>query len=91
MHWLIHLRGIDPQSSWAYDAWSGCSPALLTSTTITAGILTFARRRNCEVRGCWRLGRHQTAAGHLVCRRHHPAGHLTAQDVRAAHEEARNR
>lgn len=89
MHWLLHVLGVDTQQSYAYDAWSGCIPALLTSTTICAATAAFLRRHNCEVRHCPRLGRHATAAGHRVCRRHHPEGHLTEQRVRAAHQRAR--
>lgn len=57
--------------------------------SIVALIVTTLRKNNCEVHGCWRLGRHQTAAGHVVCRRHHPDDHLTAEAVAEAHEEAK--
>lgn len=55
---------------------------------VLAGIATWVRHHNCEVHGCWRLGRHGTAAGHQVCRRHHPDGHLSPKDVHDAHRDA---
>jgi hypothetical protein len=88
MHWLLHVLGVDTQQSYAYDAWSGCIPALLTSATISAATAAFLRRHNCEVHRCPRLGRHATAAGHRVCRRHSPGGAPTHSEVIAAHDEA---
>jgi hypothetical protein len=40
------------------------------------------------VHRCWRIGRHATAAGHLVCRRHMPGGAPTHEEVIAAHNAA---
>jgi len=46
---------------------------------ITGSLL---RKHNCHVHRCWRLGRHQVeGTAHVVCRKHHPDGHLTAGDV----------
>lgn len=81
-HWVVHVLGIDTQQSWAYDAWSGCIPALFTGTGLSAGLWAFLRHRNCHVRGCWRLG-HRKVPGtdHLVCRRHAPHEPPTHGDV----------
>lgn len=85
IHFLLHILGIDTQQSEFYDAWSGCIPALLTGTGLAAGVWAFVRHKNCEVHRCWRLARHSTAAGHRVCRRHHPDGAPTHAAVIRAH------
>jgi hypothetical protein len=84
MHWLAHFLGTDNLSGAYYGFWSGAGSDI-GELGIVAGLGAMIRQRNCEVHGCWRLGRHTTAAGHRVCRRHHPEGHLTAQGVREAH------
>lgn len=84
MNWLLHLLGVDDVAGRWYGFWSGAGSDLGYLGIIAA----LARRHNCEVKGCWRLGRHATAAGHRVCRYHHPDGHLTAQAVQAAHDDA---
>jgi hypothetical protein len=83
-HLILHLLGMDNASGPAYLAWSGWASDL-SELAIAGGLIGMVRARNCEVHRCWRLGRHQTAAGHRVCRRHHPDGHLTARGVREAH------
>ncbi len=87
-HWLAHFLGTDSASGTSYLAWSGFGGDL-AEIAIVGGLLTVVRRHNCEVHRCWRLGRHRTAAGHMVCRRHHPDGALTARAVTVAHQAAR--
>lgn len=87
MHWLQHFLGLDDASGRPYLFWSGIA-ADVSELAIFGGLFGVYRRHQCEVRGCLRLGRHQTAAQHSVCRRHHPEDHLTAEAVAAAHEEA---
>lgn len=79
--WLAHVLGLDSGSGGWYLWWSGPGSDLgeLAIAAALAGIL---RKHNCEVHGCWRLGRHRTPAGHMVCRRHHPDDHLIAQHVK---------
>lgn len=84
---LLHFFGLDSASGTAYLAWSGVLSDL-SELTLIAAVAAFLRARNCEVKGCWRLGRHATAAGHKVCRVHHPDDHLTAQKVHDAHHAA---
>lgn len=85
--WLYHLLGLSGTGPvYAFLSGSGSDVGELA---IIGGLITQARNANCEVHGCWRLGRHRTAAGHRVCRVHHPDDHLTAERVRAEHEEAR--
>lgn len=88
--WLLHVLGADDLSGRWYGWWSGAGSDL-GELAIIGGLITVARRHNCEVHGCWRLGRHQTAANHHVCRVHHPDDHLTAGQVTASHEAAKGK
>lgn len=87
-HVIAHLLGLDDASGRWYLWWSGAG-ADLGELAIIGGLVSLYRKHNCEVRRCWRLGRHATAAGHHVCRLHHPDDHLTAEAVAAAHAQAR--
>jgi hypothetical protein len=82
--WLAHVLGLDSGSGYWYLFWSGFGSDI-AEIAIIGGLISIYRRHNCEVHGCWRLGRHATAAGQHVCRRHHPDGHLTAEKVRRDH------
>jgi hypothetical protein len=86
-HWLTHFLGLDSASGPAYLAWSGVASDI-SELAILGAMAAWLRKHNCEVSGCWRLGRHVTAAGHTVCRAHHPDGAPTHQEVIAAHKAA---
>lgn len=89
-HWLYWHFGVNGSGPW-YGFWSGAGSdigELTIVTAIFASMAHAARINNCEVHGCWRLRRHTTAAGHRVCRTHHPDGKLTAEGVTAAHKAA---
>jgi hypothetical protein len=91
LHWLWIHTGTGNEPGSYYGFFSGFGSDLQEFTIIsvlTAGIVAFYRKHNCEVTGCRRLGRHNTAAGHIVCRKHHPDGKLTHQDVVEAHNDA---
>lgn len=90
MHGLLIWFGITNAAGHAYSFWSGIGSDL-GEITIIGGLLMVLRKHNCEVHGCWRLGRHQTGAGHHVCRGHHPDDPLTRQDVLDAHAAAKPR
>jgi hypothetical protein len=81
---ILRWLGLDDPGSPFYLFYSGLGSDL-SELAILGGLIAVYRRHNCEVHRCWRLARHATAAGHHVCRRHHPDGHLTAQSVREAH------
>lgn len=90
---VTHVLGVDASGpgTWSWSAfWGGSGSDLSVIAAMAAAIWAWVRKYNCEVHGCWRLGRHATAAGHVVCKRHHPCGAPTAQDVTAAHEAARS-
>jgi hypothetical protein len=90
-HFLAHFLGADyglPYGQWgAYNTWSGAGSDI-GELGIIGGLAVMVRRHNCEVRRCWRLGRHWTAGGHVVCRKHHPGGPLTAERVTYEHHAA---
>lgn len=80
----MHVLGVDDLSGRWYGFWSGFGSDI-GELAIVGALAGMVRQHNCEVHRCWRLGRHVTAAGQRVCRRHHPDGHLTAEGVRKAH------
>lgn len=84
VHVLLHVLGLDDASGGWYLWWSGFVGDL-GELAIVGGLVSVYRRHNCEVHGCPRLGRHESAAGHRLCRRHHPEGPLTVQAAHEAH------
>jgi len=90
--WIVHTLGVDytvPYGHWVWYNFESGSGSDLGEIAIAGGLIAIVRRHNCEVHGCWRLGRHRTAAGHMVCRKHHPEDHLTKEAVKAAHYAAK--
>lgn len=84
MHWLEHFFGLDDLSGPIYGLWSGAG-ADLGELTLFAAVIGLFRRHNCAVKPCWRFGRHEAVVNgvkHMVCRKHHPDGHLRAGDLR---------
>jgi hypothetical protein len=89
VHWLLTVLGIDDVSGRWYAWWSGVGSDL-GELAIIGGMIGLYRRHTCEVAGCWRLARHQTAAGHQVCKRHHPRGAPTAKQIALEHRLAQH-
>jgi hypothetical protein len=87
-HFLEHFFGLDNLSGPWYGFWSGVGSDI-SEITLFGILWTILRKHNCEVKKCPRIGRHATAAGHKVCRKHHPDDKLTVEAVKIAHEEAR--
>lgn len=88
MHWLYVHAGLSSSAGVWYLFPSG-PLSYLTLLSLIAATWAIVRKHNCEVHGCWRVGRHKTLAGHCVCRKHHPDGHLTAAAVTEAHAVAK--
>jgi hypothetical protein len=88
LHWLAVHTGTVNESGPYYGFWSGFGGDLAIIGALLWGPVVLLRKHNCEVHRCFRLARHSTAAGHHVCRRHHPDGHLTAQKVGEHHRRA---
>ncbi len=84
MMWLLHVLGLDNLSGPWYGFWSGFG-ADISEAAVVGTMITLVRHHTCEVHRCWRLGRHATAAGHRVCRKHHPEDKLTGASVASAH------
>lgn len=75
------MLGLDNPSGPIYLAWSGPG-ADLSELAIIGGLINIARRHNCAVHRCWRVGRHRIdGTDHMVCRHHHPDGPLRAEDI----------
>ena len=87
-HWLAIWTGTVNEPGPQYGFWSGFGGDLAIIGALLSAPLVLLRKHNCEIHGCWRIGRHTTAAGHHTCRRHHPDDHLTHADVIDAHEAA---
>jgi hypothetical protein len=83
---LAHLLGLDDASGPWYLWWSGVAGNL---SLIGAPYILW-RHHNCEAHRCPRIGRHRTAAGHRVCRKHHPESHLKPHHITAAHHDTKN-
>jgi hypothetical protein len=87
--WVHTGTGNEPGSYYGFFSGFGSDLGEYTiAGSIVLGILHSFRVHNCEVHGCWRIRRHKTAAGHWVCRKHHPDDKLTANDVIDAHNAA---
>lgn len=83
----VHTGAVNEPGPY-YGFWSGFGSDL-GELAIIGGLISVYRRNNCEIHGCWRIGRHVTAGNHHVCRKHHPDDHLTHQGVLDAHSTAK--
>jgi hypothetical protein len=80
---LGHLVGADGRE-W-YNFWSGAG-ADLGQLVLLGGAIGLYRKHNCHVRGCWRIGKQQVVGtSWVVCHKHHPEGHPTAEQVAQVH------
>lgn len=78
---LAHVLGLDDLSGHWYGFWSGIGG----DASILAVPAVLVRRHNCHAKGCPRLGRHPVAGTtFVVCRRHHPDDHPTAETIQKA-------
>jgi hypothetical protein len=92
---------ISDVANWLYDAgrWTWHDPdgynfisGPLADITLFGGAYAIARRHNCHVKGCWRVGRARVpGTEYIVCHRHHPHERPTAEKVLQDHEEAMRR
>ena len=77
-HWLAHFFGVasGDSNSPAYLFWSGAGSDLAYLSVLAAAIGVY-RKHNCQMRRCWRIGRHEFTdpdggVTRAVCWRHHP-------------------
>lgn len=88
---ICHVLGVDSSGpgTWSWSAfWGGSGSDISLFIAFFAGLGAWVRKYNCERHGCWRLGRHATAAGHVVCRHHHPDGAPDSEAIASAHRRA---
>jgi hypothetical protein len=83
-HGILDLFGTNGSTGW-YAFWSGFA----ADVPLIGGAYLLARKHNCHVHGCWRVGRHAVdGTSYIVCRRHHPEGKKSAADINREHREA---
>lgn len=87
---VITFLGVKDEASRWYAFESGSGAVILGDLPLLGGLIMLIRHHNCEIRGCPRLHlKRPTAAGHLLCHRHHPdPGPRTVEEAHAAHHEA---
>ena len=82
---MSHIFGLDNGSGAWYLFWSGIFDVFVLAAGLAGNAYVTARKHNCHVHRCWRIGRHPvTGTAYVVCRTHHPDGHVTAAQVAAA-------
>lgn len=80
-HQILEFFGVIGESGKGYAFFSGIGSDI-AELAIFGGAAALVRQRNCHVHRCWRLGRHKVAGTeHVVCRKHHPEGHLTHEHL----------
>ncbi|HVW80857.1 MAG TPA: hypothetical protein VHB69_07975 [Mycobacteriales bacterium] len=87
---ILQVLGVKDESSRWYAFESGSGAIILGYVPLLGGLVLLIRHHNCEIPGCLRMQlKRPTAAGHLLCRKHHPdAGPLSVEQAHAAHEAA---
>jgi hypothetical protein len=86
---MIELANIGPFSTDFLGDWSNFLGPIEGAGAFVAGYV-LARRHNCHVRGCMRIGRSPVhGTSFVVCRRHHPHDPPSHQDVLDAHAAAK--
>ncbi|HWC35294.1 MAG TPA: hypothetical protein VG650_10745 [Mycobacteriales bacterium] len=87
---VITFLGVKDESSRWYAFDSGSGAVILGDLPLIGGLILLIRHHNCEIPGCPRIHlRRPTAAGHLLCRKHHPEpGPQSLEEAHAAHHAA---
>jgi hypothetical protein len=74
---ILHILGIDDVSGRWYAWWSGFAGDVALIGAIIVWPFVNYRRHNCQVKGCWRIGRHEFTEPNEIkrslCWRHHPS------------------
>jgi hypothetical protein len=85
---LSHLANIGPLSTNGLGDWSNFLGPIEGAGAFAAAYV-LARKHNCHVKGCMRLGRFPIeGTGYVVCNHHHPKDKPTHAVVLAASAEA---
>jgi hypothetical protein len=87
---VIQFLGVKNEASRWYAFESGSGAIILGDLPLLGGLILLIRHHNCEIPGCLRIHlKRPTAAGHLLCRKHHPEpGPQSVEAAHAAHHSA---
>jgi hypothetical protein len=87
---LLTFLGVSNEAGRWYAFDSGSGAVILGDLPLIGGLVLIVRHHNCEIPGCPRIQlKRPTAAGHLLCRKHHPeAGPSSVEEAHAAHHAA---
>ncbi len=87
---LLTFLGVKDEAGRWYAFESGSGAIILGDLPLIGGLILLIRHHNCEIPGCLRIHlKRPTAAGHLLCRKHHPApGPASVEEAHAAHHAA---
>jgi hypothetical protein len=87
---VIQVLGVKNEASRWYAFESGSGAIILGDLPLLGGLILLIRHHNCEIPGCLRIHlKRPTAAGHLLCRKHHPdPGPHSVEEAHAAHHKA---
>jgi hypothetical protein len=87
---FIQFLGVRNEASRWYAFESGSGSIIFGGLPLIAGLALLIRHHNCEIPGCLRIQlKRPTAAGHLLCRKHHPdPGPRSVDEAHAAHRAA---
>lgn len=72
---IMHWTGADNPTGPEYSFWSGFAGDITLLFAILAAPFIQWKRASCQVRKCWRFGRHPFTDGPVtrrLCWRHHP-------------------
>lgn len=87
-HWFQEVTGTNDGIPGHTSRWYSFLSAGLEFTALGLGI-TFYWKHTCHQHHCYRLARHATDGGDIVCKRHHPdmgkGFKLTAHHIRRRH------
>jgi hypothetical protein len=87
---FLQFLGVRNEASRWYAFESGSGAIILGDLPLIGGLVLIIRHHNCEIPGCPRIQlKRPTAAGHLLCRKHHPEpGPRNLEEALAAHRDA---
>lgn len=76
-HLFLHITGTDNVSGLWYGFWSGFGGDLALIGAVIIWPWAHLKRHNCQVKRCWRIGRHEFThpdeqVTRQLCWRHHP-------------------
>jgi hypothetical protein len=77
---LVQFFGLDNGSSVGYLFWSGIGSDL-SEIALIGALIGIYRKHQCHIDRCWRLARHPTGNGIVVCAKHHPQGPPSPADL----------